>query len=107
MRQQRQPWLGSAGSNGAQVEFTADGQDINGDIIVDSIYKSMQAWSMRGVVGSNWVLSFVFALICATAGLVLIVCSGFGSRTIVVLLGINLMVNGVMGIVGNVAGQKN
>ena len=71
-------------------------------IIVDSIYKSMQ-----GVVGSNWVLSFVFALICATAGLVLIVCSGFGSRTIVVLLGINLMVNGVMGIVGNVAGQKN
>lgn len=28
---------GSAGSNGAQVEFTADGQDINGDIIVDSI----------------------------------------------------------------------
>lgn len=76
-------------------------------IIVDSIYKSMQAWSMRGVVGSNWVLSFVFALICATAGLVLIVCSGFGSRTIVVLLGINLMVNGVMGIVGNVAGQKN
>ena len=29
---------GSAGSNGAQVEFTADGQDINGDIIVDSIY---------------------------------------------------------------------
>ncbi len=38
MRQQRQPWLGSAGSNGAQVEFTADGQDINGDIIVDSIY---------------------------------------------------------------------
>lgn len=28
---------GSAGSNGAQVEFTADGQDISGDIIVDSI----------------------------------------------------------------------
>ena len=28
---------GQAGSNGAQVEFTADGQDINGDIIVDSI----------------------------------------------------------------------
>lgn len=28
---------GSAGSNGAQVEFTADGQNINGDIIVDSI----------------------------------------------------------------------
>ena len=28
---------GSAGSNGAQVEFTADAQDINGDIIVDSI----------------------------------------------------------------------
>lgn len=28
---------GSAGSNGAQVEFTADGQNIGGDIIVDSI----------------------------------------------------------------------
>uniref|UniRef100_UPI003FF03456 hypothetical protein n=1 Tax=Candidatus Limivicinus sp. TaxID=3030905 RepID=UPI003FF03456 len=28
---------GQAGSNGALVEFTADGQDINGDIIVDSI----------------------------------------------------------------------
>ena len=28
---------GSAGSNGAQVEFTADGQNISGDIIVDSI----------------------------------------------------------------------
>ena len=28
---------GQAGSNGAQVEFTADGQTINGDIIVDSI----------------------------------------------------------------------
>lgn len=28
---------GQAGSNGAQVEFTADVQDINGDIIVDSI----------------------------------------------------------------------
>ena len=28
---------GSAGSNGAQVEFTADGQNIDGDIIVDSI----------------------------------------------------------------------
>ncbi|MCD8047545.1 MAG: hypothetical protein LUD80_03075, partial [Clostridiales bacterium] len=28
---------GSAGSNGAQVEFTADGQTLEGDIVVDSI----------------------------------------------------------------------
>ena len=28
---------GSSGSNGAQVEFTADSQNINGDIIVDNI----------------------------------------------------------------------
>ena len=28
---------GTAGSNGAQVEFTADGQTLNGDIIVDTI----------------------------------------------------------------------
>ena len=28
---------GTAGSNGAQVEFTADGQTLNGDIVVDTI----------------------------------------------------------------------
>ena len=28
---------GTAGSNGAQVEFTADGQTLSGDIIVDTI----------------------------------------------------------------------
>ena len=28
---------GNAGSNGAQVEFTADGQTLNGDIVVDTI----------------------------------------------------------------------
>ena len=28
---------GTAGSNGAQVEFTADGQTLDGDIIVDTI----------------------------------------------------------------------
>lgn len=28
---------GTAGSNGAQVEFTADGQVLTGDIVVDTI----------------------------------------------------------------------
>lgn len=47
---------GSSGSNGAQVEFTADSQTINGDIIVDNI--STLDFSLTNGIVLNGTINF-------------------------------------------------
>lgn len=47
---------GSSGSNGAQVEFTADSQTINGDIIVDNI--STLDFSLTNGIVPNGTINF-------------------------------------------------